>query len=423
MTALAGRRRLFTARAAALVVSSLVLALVLTVVGVRTLATSTIGAEVTSGGPASLRLPFTSTAFIGNVDDEGVLRSAAMLALDPDGVGGSVVSIDASADIASNRSTEVMPLSDGLSTGGVDVFRLDAESITGATFDLVSVLTVDDLTALLDPIGAVTVDLPVSVSDDHSGRSVAAGVSTLEPSDIAWVLTAHVNGVPSSALAPARAAVWDAVAASIGDGVASLEGVFVREELTPQAVPATITSFWRRLIAGPVGHRALQVEPLAPGRAPDGVDASFHDWSETLMVSAHIAPARVAAPLDAATIRIVVPFSDGDGEQGDLTVTDLAVTAVDRAVLAGLNVVSVATLESGIASGPPDVTQIWTGDAERVADAAASFAILFGDVSASVGDYSVDGVDVVVILGRSFIDDLDRDIRPSIEDSVFDQTQ
>ena len=423
MTALAGRRRLFTVRAAALVASSIMLALVLTVVGVRTLATSTIGAEVTSGGPTSLRLPFTSTAVIGIVDDEGVLRSAAMLALDPDGVGGSVVSIDASADVASNRSTEVMPLSDGLATGGIDVFRLDAESITGATFDLVSVLTVDDLATLLDPIGAVTVDLPVSVRDDHTGRSVTSGVSTLEPSDVAWVLAAHVEGVPSSAIAPARAAVWDAIAVSIGNGVASLEGVFAREELTPQAVPATITSFWRRLIAGPVGHRALQVEPLASGRVPDGVDASFHDWSETLMVSAHIAPTRVAAPLDAATIRIVVPFVESDALIDDSTATDLAITAVDRAVLAGLNVVSVSTHESGIANGPPDVTQIWTGDAERVADAAASFAILFGDVSASVGDYSVDGVDVVVILGRSFVDDLDRDIRPSLEDSVFDQTQ
>ena len=423
MTALAGRRRLFTIRAATVVASSMLLAIVLTVVGVRTLATSTIGAEVPSGGLASLRLPFTSTAFIGIVDDEGTLRSAAMLALDPEGVGGSVVSVDASADIASNRSTDVMPLRDGLAIGGLDVFRLDAESITGATFDLVSVLTVGDLAALLDPIGVVTVDLPVSVSDASSGRSVAAGVSTLDPSDVASVLAAHADGVASSAIAPARAAVWDAVAASIGDGVASLDGVFVREELTPQALPATITSFWRRLIAGPVGHRALKVEPLAADRVPDGVDASFHDWSETLMVSAHIAPTRVAAPLDAATIRIVVPFSESDASMTDRTAADLAVTAVDRAVLAGLNVVSVATLETGSDSNPPEVTQIWTGDAERVADAAASFAILFGDVSASVGDYSVDGVDVVVILGRSFIDDLDRDIRPSLEDSVFDQTQ
>lgn len=419
MTALASRRRQHTVRAAMAVASSLAVALVLTVVGVVTLASSTLGDEVEANSLPTLRLPFTATAFIGIVDDEGVLRSAAMLALDPDGVGGSVVSVEATADIASNRSTEVISLRSGVATGGVDLFRLDAESISGVSFDVVTLLQPADLERLLAPIGPVEVTLPAPVADGSSGRSWSAGTATLDASEIAAILTASSDGVSSASLSPSRTAVWDGISTAVSGGVESLSDVFLPGELDPQAVPATISSFWRRLIAGSFDHRALRVEPIAEDRVPEGQEATFHDWSETLMVSAHVAPTRVAAPLDAATVRVIVPFGSSDLSGVDLTPVDLAVTAIDRLGLAGLNVVSVSVDDQSEAS-PPQSTLVWVGDETRVEEGAESFALLLGDVTAAVGDHRVDGVDVIITLGQSFVADIGRDIRPSLVGSVFD---
>ena len=419
MTALASRRREHTVRAAAMVAGAVLVALLLTAGGVATLARSTIGAEVDSGSASAPRLPFTATAFIGLIDDDDVLRSAAMLVLDPDGVGGSIVPLEATADIASNRSTEVIPLASGLATGGVDLFRLDAESLTGVSFDLVTVLNASEFADLLAPIGPVEVDLRVDVSDDSTGRSWDAGDGTLTADSMAALLVAHADGVESASLSGVRSAVWDGIAATVGEGLDSLDGVFATGELDPRAVPATIRSFWRRLLAGEVGARALRVEPLAPDRVPAGTEVTFHDWSETLLVSAHVAPTRVAAPLDAATIRLVVPFGPDDLVDAEVSPADVAISAIDRMVLAGLNVVSVS-VEDDSGEAPPESSQIWVGDEARVADAADSFALLVGDVTASVGEYRIDGIDVIIVLGRAFIDDLDRDIRPFLEGSVFE---
>ena len=421
MTALASRRRSHTVRGAAIVAGALVVAMLLTAGGVATLARSTIGAEVETGAAVSPRLPFTATAFIGLVDDDGVLRSAAMLVLDPDGIGGSIVPVEATADIASNRAVEVIPLAAGLASGGVDLLRLDAESLTGVSFDLVTVLDASEFAELLEPIGLVNVELETGVSDDSTGRRWSAGAATLAPESVAALLVTHADGVESASLARLRAEIWDGIAAAVGDGLDSLKGVFVTGELDPRAVPATIRSFWRRLLAGEIGSRPLRVEPLAPERVPTGTEVTFHDWSETLLVSAHVAPTRVAAPLDAATVRLVVPFGLDDSVAADLTPTDIAISAIDRMVLAGLNVISVSVAFDGSSSvTPPEATQVWVGDEARVTDAAASFALLVGDVTALVGDYRIDGVDVIIVLGRDFIDDLDRDIRPFLEGSIFE---
>ena len=419
MTALAERRRVHTLRAAVAAGGAIVVATVLTAIGVTTLATSTIGAEVETDALPTLRLPFTATAFLGLVDDEGALRAAAMLALAPDGIGGSVVSVEVTADIASNRSMEVIPLSNGLSTGGVDLLRLDAEGITGTSFDLVTVLKPDEFAALVDPIGEAEADFAVGVRDESTGRTWPSGRNSLQAADIADVLVASAEGVTSASLSSTRTAVWDGLSVAIGGGMQSLDGVFEPGELDPQGVPANIASFWRRLIAGEVNHRALSVEPLAVDRVPAGEEVTFHDWSETLMVVAQIAPARVAAPLDAATLRLVVPFTDDDLNGLGLTIADVAVTALDRFGMAGLNVVSVLTSPPQTLA-VPKVTEVWVGEQARVADGAESFALLLGDVTASVGDHRVEAVDVIVTLGDSFLDDIGRDIRPALAESVFD---
>ena len=90
--------------------------------------------------------------------------------------------------------------------------------------------------------------------------------------------------------------------------------------------------------------------------------------------------------------------------------SDIAVIAVRRLTNVGLNVVSVSTGLNSDIEKAPEVTEVWTGDESAVNDAAGAFSELLGEIVAREGDYSVDGIDIVITLGSSFLDDLDRQI-------------
>ena len=149
MTASAQLRRRYTQQVAVAVGVSFVLAIVLAIVGARTLASSTIGSEAGGDQGETHALPETTTVFIGVVDDDGTLQSAALIVLDPSGVGGAVVPFEAAADISAGRADRVMPLRDALDADDATFFALDAESLTGLTFDVVEIVTASELADLL----------------------------------------------------------------------------------------------------------------------------------------------------------------------------------------------------------------------------------------------------------------------------------
>jgi hypothetical protein len=129
-----------------------------------------------------------------------------------------------------------------------------------------------------------------------------------------------------------------------------------------------------------------------------------------LLVVSHLAPSHVTAPYASAVVRILVPFEESDLRDSGYSLSDVAVTAVRRLADVNLNVVSVSTGSNADAEQAPAVTEVWTGDESTVNDAAEAFSELLGEVVAREGDYTVDGVDIVITLGASFLDDLDREI-------------
>jgi len=129
-----------------------------------------------------------------------------------------------------------------------------------------------------------------------------------------------------------------------------------------------------------------------------------------LLVASHLAPNRVIAPYASAVVRLVVPFADDDLKGTGRSVNDVAVVALRRLSDVGLNVVSVSTGINDDVTRAEELTEVWTGDESSVTEAAASFSELLGEVVARKGDYVVDGVDVVIILGTSFLSDLDRQL-------------
>jgi hypothetical protein len=80
-------------------------------------------------------------------------------------------------------------------------------------------------------------------------------------------------------------------------------------------------------------------------------------------------------------------------------------------------VLSVSATASGLA---PQVTRVLVADDDQIEVAAQSFALLFGPVEVSLAEERIDGVDVQVMLGLSFLEDLDADVAARLVGSVFE---
>jgi len=398
LTASAELRRRYTQRAALAVGVVFVLAVVLAVVGARTLASSTIGSEAGGGEiGASITLPETTTAFVGITDDSGVLQSAVLIVIDPSGSGGVIVPFEGAADISSGRADSIIPLRDALETSDTTLFELDVESISGLTFNFVEVLSADELDSVLGLEGDVDLNLPQSVvlKSEASWVQGRLSASVAEATE----LLASDGEFPYEVGADLHLSVWESlIELANGSPAASTE-------LELGAI-TTIEDVFAALFADVVEMRALNLYEV------DGSDGTlvYYDWAETLLVVSHLAPSHVTAPYASAVVRILVPFDEDDLVDTGYAVSDVAVTAVRRLADVNLNVVSVSTGPNADAEQAPAVTEVWTGDENTVNDAAEAFSELLGEVVAREGDYTVDGVDIVITLGASFLDDLDREI-------------
>src|SRR5690606_30018253 len=103
--------------------------------------------------PVAQRLPFTWTALVGVVDEDGRLTSVVAMVLDPTGVGGSMVSIAATADSGAGVAAELVPLDAVLAVEGPEAFARQAEVLTGMTFDIVELVDEARLIDLISPLG------------------------------------------------------------------------------------------------------------------------------------------------------------------------------------------------------------------------------------------------------------------------------
>ncbi len=398
MTASAQLRRRYTQQAAVAGGGSCVLGIGSARGGCRALAAGTIGSEAGGDqGETVIALPETTTAFIGVVDDDGTLQSAALIVLDPSGVGGAVVPFEAAADISAGRADIVMPLRDALDADDARFFALDAESLTGLTFDVVEIVTASELADLLGGAGSVSRKLPPSVVSGAGGQWLQgrSSVSIEEATE----LLAVGGDAPIEFGARLHAAMWNGI-------VNQLSGSADAQPADGGVSPRSADEVIAALFAGDVETRSLNLYEV------EGSDGAlvFYDWAETLLVASHLAPNRVTAPYASAVVRLLVPFTDDDLEGTERTVSDVAVVAVRRLSDVGLNVVSVSTGVNGDVAQAEEVTEVWTGDESSVTEAAASFSELLGEVVARKGDYVVDGVDVVITLGMSFLSDLDRQL-------------
>lgn len=419
MTAIRSRRTRSTVLALAVALLSLVAVAVFGVIGMRTLADSTAG-QLADGQKVTTpvqRLPFTPTALIGVADDDGRLTSVAVGILEPDGVGGSLIVLAASADASSGNNTVLVPLDAELELNGPQAFREAAERLTGLSFDVIEVLDQRRFVQIVTPLGDLPTVMPFPLTDSSTGETWVAGEFVLSSASAARALTVRDDSIADWYLEPSRVAVWQAVADRVGAGVGSVATVASDQDLP---TITTLDEFFKRLFADPLEVRALSFEVIDDERLEEqlsdelanvfgttDIDAVVaHDRSETLLVLGAVAPGRLGAPIDGPTFRLASGYADADLEGLDKNRSDVVKIAIDRLRFSRTNVVAVADLPD---SGAPEITQFRVVDPLLIEDVRAAFGEMFGASEVTAADVVIEGVDIEVELGRSFIEMLRRE--------------
>jgi hypothetical protein len=430
MSAIRTRRKRGTWLALGATALALIAAVALSIVGISTLADSRAGQLASSGVDLPVqRLPYTPTALVGTLDEDGRLTTVAVLTTEPDGTGGSIVEIAASADANSGNSGVLAPLNAVLQVEGPDAFALDAEVLTGVSFDVVELVDQERFSQLVAPLGDLSVNLPINLYDRSSGEQWPMGEVAMPGAVAARAVTAVDPTIDDWMFEPGRAAIWQAVARRVGAGIGSAAPVASDSDL-PR--PADLDSFLDRLFAGPVQYRPLSIRPLDDDRIAEELRTELgvafgagskdavvvHDRAETLVVMGAVAPARVGAPLEAPSFRVVMGFTDAELEAVGVTSTDVLQQAVNRLLFSKVNVVSVADIPD---STVPDQSTFSVVDASTIDGVREEYEKGFGDdILVIPAQTRIDGVDIELTLGRDFLQEVGASTTADVTGSTQD---
>ena len=168
--------------------------------------------------------------------------------------------------------------------------------------------------------------------------------------------------------------------------IANLEALWVARQLAPgRAVAHSQEAHYTHARMCEV----LGVESVAV--PADAVPALF----------GQIAPARVAAPNPSLTFRIEISFTAEDLESVGVNSADVAYGAIQRLLFVQANVVSVVTRSEEV----PEITQAFVADRSRVSVVEVNYPLVFGEMEVHAATERIAGVDVVVVLGRSYLEE------------------
>ncbi|HUF98512.1 MAG TPA: hypothetical protein VMM60_10320 [Ilumatobacter sp.] len=387
--------------------------------GWRTLSTSTAGKRVTVDQfvNANQRLPYTPTAVIGTANEDGRLTSVVVAVIEPDGTGGSLVELSASADTNLGLSDERRPLAATYEMEGPEAFLTGVTSLTTLAFDVVEIVDAGRFAELTAPLGELTVDVPVDVADEETGQNWAAGVARLAPAEAAALVTASSTQLDDWYYDSTRQAVWSAVADRVGAGIGTADPVASDDQLP---LITDLDAFLDRLFAGPVEFRSLALQPYSPEviheQLPEDLWQAFgipsidsvvlHSRGEAALVFATVAPGRVGSPREGERFRVLWGFSEADLEELGINGADATIQAIRRLLFVGGNIISVARIDPSVV---PDRTIVAVPQGDVLPTLEEGYVGLFGPVDLRAREIEISGIDVEITLGREFLDQLDID--------------
>ena len=348
----------------------------------------------------SRELPTTPTAILAVTDEQNFLTSLSIVALTPEGAGGTVMILPVGLMKPGQPAGQPKRLADVYGSDGVDALKAAVESVTNSQIDLISVNGVDVTAELIARAGTTSPTYATDVTDTETDavRIVAtAGANQLTPIQAAQVLASRDVAQMESARMPNVKATWDAIVASIGSGVIGAVPAAVIPDVGAQT-PIDMPTFMSALFSGPIKVWQFGFERIIDAEQnPQAIDVYGFNAGELVMVMASVAPSAMVAVFPTLSVQIDSPF-------GDIAVTQ---DATFRMLYMGTNVILVRQ----VTSTPPPVTVIKYSD-EMDRAMAEPLTTMFGEIVFEKATERVEGIDVQVILGDSFVNFLATGAKP-----------
>ena len=374
------------------------------VVGANSLLNETGGNSVDDS--SATKIPVTPTALVAVTNSRNEVASLAMLALDPSGRGGSIVSIPVGANAEIPKSGTIHRIADAYATGGINALRADVEGLLNVSFNLVDDVDSAELGVYLQEFGNRPANLPAPVLDSAAdGATVPvldAGSASLTPQQIAAGLASSLTGVPESTRLATVKELWTAVASGAGAAVGTPD-TSPDTVATPSSGPATsapvvtaasgteptdLFGFFGALRQGKVQvWQFSSVLITDPTRNPGNLDLYEIDGGEVIMVMASVAPSAIALVSNSIAIMIDTPYDD----------SALVREAVLRLAYVGANVAVVRTVDEV----PTKETTVFYNESIVRSDI-EGYSSLLGTMSFVRTDETIEGVNARIVLGEDF---------------------
>ena len=348
----------------------------------------------------SRELPTIPTAILAVTDEQNFLTSLNIIALTPEGAGGTVMILPVGLMVPGQPVGQPKRIADVYGSDGVDALRSAVESVTNSQIDLISVNGVDVTAELIARVGTTTPTYAADVTDTETDETrvvATAGINEFSPIQAAQVLAARDVAQVESTRIPNVKATWDAIAASIGAGIIGAIPAAVVPDVGAQT-PVDMPTFMSALFAGPIKLWQFASERVNDAeRNPQDIDVYGFNAGELVMVMASVAPSAMVAVFPTLSVQIDSPYAD------------IAVTqdAAFRMLYMGTNVILVRQ----VTSTPLPVTVIKYSD-EMDRAIAEPLTTMFGEIVFEKATERVEGIDVQVILGDSFVNFLATGAKP-----------
>lgn len=389
MNALAARRRRVTWTAFVVGAASFVTIPVGSIVAWRAVRDSRAAEEVVS---LPLRtIPSTPTAIFATVDERNVLSALSVLALGPDGAGGTVMIVPLNIVVPGQGEGGLKTISQVFTEEGEEGLKLAIENITNSQIDLVSVNDVDDTGDLLARVGTIIAEFVTDITDSELNIIAViaeAGENRFAPIQAAAVLASLDTRQVDSQRTPQIRAIWDGIQKAVASGRLGAQPVGVIPDVGAQ-VPADMMTFMSGLFAGPIN--IWQIDAIAINslrKNPQSLDVYEYDPGEVISVMASMAPSAMVAVFPTLNVSLNSPYPD----------VEVTRSATERLLYMAANVMLVRQ----VGDVPPPVTIIRYFD-ETDRALSENLSLMLGEIVFEKATEGIEGVDIQVTLGESFL--------------------
>ena len=392
MTAIPARRR--RRMIAAMVTSGLsVIALPSGLfLGTNSLLHASGGNSIDSRG--TIDIPSSVVEMLAVINSRNEVASLALLAVTPEGKGGTIVSIPVGsmADVA--KTEQPRRVADSYTTGGLQALKTDVENLLNITVDFADDMTVAEFAVVLAAVGTQPVVLQQPVTDTGADGAaiivLESGSSTATPDLLAAGLASSQTGTPESARLPQVRALWNSIArAGVATPSAEVSGSTSSISPLDTSVYTSTAAFVNALLMGEIDVWQFSSTLFTDDvRNPNKVDLYGLDGGEVLMVMASVVPSALTVTTANVAVMVDIPFASAV----------VAKEVVTRLAFLGANVVLIRQ--------SPDLaterTTVYYNDSIAKTEA-ETYPTLLGPLEFTESKDVISGVNLRIVLGNDFV--------------------